>query len=515
MRCYSRLSLQAPGRREGTFAFRRSVISQRLVRDERGTIAVMFGAAASFLLLAAGGAVDVGRIYGANQRLQSALDAAVIAAARGILIENLTAPDSIQANVRTMLVENLKVAMSVPITLDVSVEERAVEALASVQLDTPILALAGIRSMKTNVRSRASIAETNLEVSLVVDTTGSMKINGHVGNVTSALSDLINDLEPLAPKIAMVPFSEMVNIGPAYQSSWIDLDGRSPTHGVMFDETSGPVIHHNLFSSMGIEWGNCVEMRAQPYDVTDDPPVSSNPSTLFVPFFGPAVLPFANYLKAGYQNIRGVGVVRDRTRYIPSNRASITDPGHPGDFYTPNANCNRNPIIPLTTDYGQIRSRIASLDFDGGTNIPSGLSWGWHVLSPGEPFAQGAAYGTLDTRKVLVLLTDGQNDMKVEANGFGMFYDRRMGQSGTSWIAMTPLVDARMDLLCKNIKASGVGIYIISYALGDTAETAKQKARMDKCASSPESHFDAENPAELRRALVNIVRSVTPITLER
>ena len=83
MRCYSRLSLQAPRRREGTFAFRRSVISQRLVRDERGTIAVMFGAAASFLLLAAGGAVDVGRIYGANQRLQSALDAAVIAAARG------------------------------------------------------------------------------------------------------------------------------------------------------------------------------------------------------------------------------------------------------------------------------------------------------------------------------------------------------------------------------------------------------------------------------------------------
>ncbi|MBA4174501.1 MAG: hypothetical protein C0511_18080 [Hyphomicrobium sp.] len=137
------------------------------------------------------------------------------------------------------------------------------------------------------------------------------------------------------------------------------------------------------------------------------------------------------------------------------------------------------------------------------------------MLSPGEPFAQGAAYSALDTRKVLVLLTDGQNDMKVEANGFGMFYDKRMGQTGKSWIAMTPLVDSRMDLLCKNIKASGVAIYIISYALGNTAETAKQKARMDKCASSPDNHFDAENPAELRRALVNIVRSVTPITLER
>ena len=35
--------------------------------------------------------------------------------------------------------------------------------------------------------------------------------------------------------------------------------------------------------------------------------------------------------------------------------------------------------------------------------------WGWRVLSPTAPFTEGRAYTANDNKKILVLMTDGEN----------------------------------------------------------------------------------------------------------
>lgn len=478
-----------------------------------GTTAILFALILGVLLLSAGGALDVGRVYRANANAQTAADSAVLSGARDILIRNLAKREDVALVVERFAYANLSNTPLSNASVTVAVEDDGVRATIKGSVETPFLNIVGLSSMEFAVSSKAAISDTKLEIAMVLDTTGSIRVNGHINSISSAVSDLVTDFEALEPKFALVPFSETVNLGEHVKDFWIDSEGRSPTHGIMFDESSSKVVHHSLFSSTGVDWNGCVEMRAMPYDVTDDEPDDGDPATKWVPFFGPAVNPFGNYLKQGYSNVAGVRVARQRSSYTRPNMASVEDPGHPGDRYDPVSNCNRNPIIPLTSNAGSMRQAIGALDFDGGTNIPSGLAWGWRVLSPGEPFAEGAPYSDAKTRKILVLLTDGKNEMGVEYNGYGMFYDRRLGQSGRSWTEMNALVDKRMDQLCQNIKNAGITLYVVSYALASDAETAKHKARMTQCASAPDLHFDAESQDALRDALVRIIQLETPLRL--
>lgn len=484
-----------------------------LVTDRSGVISMLFGLAAMVLFLACGGAVDFARVSNAKTKAQTAVDAAVIAGAREILLNDLQPGQQVNDKIVDFTQSRLTGATWTEISYQVTATRAEVNAVYRGELDSTLLKLIGMDKLPFEVKTRAILGDINLEMSLVVDTTGSIRNNGHINSITSALTDLVGDLEPMKPKISLVPFAETVNLGSNYQNSWIDFLGLSPTHGIMFDESVLPVVHHGMFARMNMSWNGCVEMRALPYDVTDDPPQIFRPATLWVPYFGPSIDPFGNYLRSGYQVHNGLNVVRNPNSYSPSNLSGVDDPGHSGENYSPLSNCPRSPLRPLSTDYSAIKSAINSLDFDGGTNIPSGLAWGWRTLSPGEPFTEGASYSDEKTRKVLILLSDGKNDMKLEYNGYGIYYDKRLGQSGTNYTEMTPLINGRMQQLCSNIKATGIELYVVSYALASDAETLAHKALMDQCASTPQHHFNAANPGALRNALKEIVKRETPIRI--
>jgi len=52
--------------------------------------------------------------------------------------------------------------------------------------------------------------------------------------------------------------------------------------------------------------------------------------------------------------------------------------------------------------------------YSSGTYLPTGLVWGWHVLSPGVPFTEGVAPGNQyysRTIKAIVFFTDGENEV--------------------------------------------------------------------------------------------------------
>ena len=51
--------------------------------------------------------------------------------------------------------------------------------------------------------------------------------------------------------------------------------------------------------------------------------------------------------------------------------------------------------MPLTNDKSVIDTAIDGMlsYYSTGTFIPTGLVWGWHVLSPTEPFTEGDPAG--------------------------------------------------------------------------------------------------------------------------
>ena len=79
-------------------------------------------------------------------------------------------------------------------------------------------------------------------------------------------------------------------------------------------------------------------------------------------------------------------------------------------------------IVPLTYNRAKVETAIDAMTASGSTVIAEGLAWGWRVLSPTEPFTkvEASAHYAADTissynnprwRKVLVLMTDGENDV--------------------------------------------------------------------------------------------------------
>ena len=77
-----------------------------------------------------------------------------------------------------------------------------------------------------------------------------------------------------------------------------------------------------------------------------------------------------------------------------------------------NINC-ASPLTRLTNVKETITAKISAMNATGNTYIPSGLMWGWRVLSSVAPFDDGVAYGAMaggeTVKKALILMTDGAN----------------------------------------------------------------------------------------------------------
>ena len=131
-------------------------------------------------------------------------------------------------------------------------------------------------------------------------------------------------------KVALVPFEGDVNVGPsvvdaAYAGNppaWLDWSNQAKAkyNGQNFDKydfvadapcttgTNCKIVGHKwLFDKLtakdaNVKWAGCVEMRAEPYDLTDSMPSASVPDTLFVPRFWPDEPDNSNDDGDNYQN---------------------------------------------------------------------------------------------------------------------------------------------------------------------------------------------------------------------
>lgn len=536
-----------------------SRLLQALLRNERGNIAILFGATAIPLLLVMGGAVDLVRFARYKADLSNAVDAAALALGR-------QGQDYAEAQATTF-VTNYVNALQVGDTqfnvegFDVDKTDNGFLVTATGSMRTIFLPLgkmadhgSPIMNMGMNIAAEVVHSSNRLEVALVLDVTGSMNCGNSTSGcdttnwsnpgsssrivaLRSAATTLVNTLmtqdvnDPDMIKIGVVPFEGTVNIGAAYAASppsWIDWStqaraywngrnfnkpsgwpsGTRPGHGWLYDQLTQ--------ANSTLKWAGCVEMRREPYDILDTTPDTSLPDTLFVPFFWPdepdrnssnqytsspdtrynnnhsssnnsssAYTYHNNYLgdkiapSAGSSRPANAQKYPEKYKYTSSSNKAVWHSGQLTAATTfpyaagPNRGCPQ-PIVPLTSTKSTVTSALTGLIAYAamGTFIPNGLVWGWHLLTPNEPFTQ--AIGPSDeyydkTVKAIVLFTDGDNSVtdannhnNSYFNGYNYVTQGRLGTT-TNHATATTNLNTKTSTLCESIKTASIRVYTITF----------------------------------------------------
>lgn len=487
-------------------------VLRRFRNDRSGAIAQLFAVALLPIIGIAGGAVDYTMASGRKVRLQSALDAATLAATRSVTANSTNA--QIAQIVRNHLNANLDFGAQVELTVVVDAAARKVDANATLAHQPYLLPVIGISSIPVGAQSSSQLGRALIEVALVLDNSGSMA-GSRITTLRSSATDLMRKVLDMAyiqgdAKVAVVPFASMVNVGSNNAgASWIDSQGTSPIHNENF---STGVNRLTLYSQMrNVSWGGCVEARPSPHDVTDTAPTSGNPATLFVPSFAPDEPDegtwwsfYNNYLGDGScQTGLGTDMLSRQRRTCKYSGATPDTSLANGTRRGPNQLCDSNPIIPLTASQTTLTTALTAMPAYGGTNLHEAVMWGWRVLSPEPPFTEGRAYNTAENRKIMVLMTDGANDAIGLPNMNGSFYSAygysaagRLGTTSSNRSDIVAKMNEKTLTACTNAKALGIQIYTVGFYVTD----ATAQSILQQCATNPSMALLADSDQGLANA---------------
>jgi len=303
-------------------------------------------------------------------------------------------------------------------------------------------------------------AGTNLELSLMLDTTGSM-LGQKIEDMKVAAKELIDivvwgDQSQYTSKVAIAPFSSRVNVG----SYAAQLTGLATTWS-------------------GKSLRPCVTERTGTEAFTDAPPASG-------------------------AWLNGSGGDRNYDNQNYSSPASCTQ---------------QEAIIPLTSNRDVLKTAIDNFTAGGSTAGSLGTAWAWYLLSPrwasiwsGD--SAPAPYSDITTmtpkgmpklHKVAVLMTDG-------------IYNTRGGVQYSDGGAEAIAISNNAVSICNNMKAAGIKVYTIGFQLGGSAlaiNTLKACAsrEADDPADNPSYFIAAESGDELRMAFRQIALQLATLRI--
>ena len=508
-------------------------IMSLFTRNE-GSVAVQFALLALPLCILAFGLMDVNRATVAKQQLQDALDAATLLAAR---TTTATTDTALKAVGEPALQSNLTNLAGATLSSDsFTLSGSYINSSATITM-TPIVANLWMNGNMT-ITASSQVVRTmdDLEVALVLDNTGSME-GTKLTNTKTAAKSLIDTLvasaanstltDPL--KISLVPFSMTVRVQGTtsltnYNTTthagtgiptWLDPQGQAH-----FDDGTdifnGKQDRFTLMKQMGKSWAGCVESRKQPYDIQETAPTSGTPATMFVPYFWPDEADtddgfdsYNDYLNDGNSSNNWWVRQKNAAKYNTTLSSRVDGP---------NLDCDMQTVIRLTTTASTVKTAIDNMVATGETNVPMGLVWGWHTLSPNAPFADGAAYSTANLRKIIVLMTDGDNtyssprwsDNDSYYEGLGYIWQGLLGITSGSNSTRTSKMNERFTALCTNIKAKNITLYTVGVSVSNSSKTL-----LKSCASSTDKYYDVTQASDLTAAFNSIAGSIASLRISQ
>lgn len=230
--------------------------ARKLLRDQRGNTMFLTAAAVVPLIGFVGSAVDIGRAYMAELRLQQACDAGVLAGRRSMA--GGTYDSVAQAEANKMFNFNYPDdsygSHGVGFTSEAS-GASDVTGTASAVLPTALMHIFGKSEFDLSVNCTAKLEISNVDVMLVLDVTGSMsRANGSdtvtkIEGLRTAAIDFFGtltdaDIGDGRLRFGVVPYSSSVNVGQillAKNAGWladeVELPSRTPKTKIVYTTT--------------------------------------------------------------------------------------------------------------------------------------------------------------------------------------------------------------------------------------------------------------------------------------
>ncbi len=156
-------------------------------------------------------AVDVGNLYLAHSRLQSAVDAGALAGSLELPYDKDVSQGRVEAAAEAMLTRNFAEARLISVTPGTEVRSVVVAAEA----DVPVMLLGWLGVSDSLVRATATAGFNHIELAFVIDNSGSMR-GTPILQVREACIDLVDLIIPEGSdpdtKIGLVPFRGKVHV---------------------------------------------------------------------------------------------------------------------------------------------------------------------------------------------------------------------------------------------------------------------------------------------------------------
>lgn len=451
------------------------------------------------------------------------------------------------------------------INLDLTITGQAVTLTSSLDYPTTIMQLVGFDSVTLSADATVKKAMRPIELVMVMDTTGSMNNSGKISGAKDAAKKLLNTLYsgtlgnvPRSEFIrtALVPFAAAVKLDTQatdFNLNWIDTTGANPLSRLNFNEgpTNYPGGMNNYTawsklketSTKSLAWNGCVEARTRTNNLVYDDiaPNALNPDTLFPAYFNfdaPGTTSTSDTMTSyGYSYLGGTSTtaVGSECRGLTSTQCTSTSgtaaykyrQENPWKYdgavigaestsnYGPWMGCAVSKVVPMTYDRAATEAGIDAMVAAGPTLIAEGLAWGWRAISPGEPLTQVqgsgsipsadiAPYGDARWQKIMVLMTDGDNDLSAGGYSYNGTIYSAYGVSGevlasnrigtqTSSNVMGNLDQAMLNV-CQKIKDNDIELYVASFG---TTISASTKSRLLQCATDADHYAHATTSADL------------------
>lgn len=363
----------------------RNRLLQRFLRREDGTITSFALIIFVLMVAVAGIAIDIMRYETQRVQLQYTLDRAVLAAAS--VTQPLNPVDVVEDYFDVSGLEGYRLNVNV----DEGVNWRRVSAYAELEINTFFMHMFGVRVLTSPAEGAAEEIVPELEISLVLDISGSMRFTDSDGMMQIArlrpaaqefVSNMLLGERSEATTISIVPYAGQVNPG-----------------ATMFNMIGGSratVTYVNGDGDTVTEWrdhprSSCVEFDATDFTTWNIP---SGGSFEQVPHFMNWAIDWPT-MDWGWCPLEG--------------DVAIDEPSSAIQYVSNNA--------------GELNEFIGRMRLHDGTGTHYGMMWGLWLLNPASNWAvqnlvtagvvdadfsdRPAAFTDQNTRKVIVLMTDG------------------------------------------------------------------------------------------------------------
>jgi Flp pilus assembly protein TadG len=515
----------------------------RLMKDTRGNALILMGASLIPLVAAIGCGMDYARASMARSKLQQAVDAAALAGRRAMTADNIETakPDAV-----AYLAFNFPAGIygTTPMASAVTkpdIGEVQVSATSTVPMT--MMKIFGIAALPIKAVGNATQNFENIDIMLVLDTTGSMNdpINGvkKIDALRQAVDALYTQLAPaqqqlerqnLKMRYGILPYSTTVNVGfllkeedssyvqstsvPYYHwratksgknTNWTFGQQSYDLSGYVKGGTLGNINGNGDFSNE--KWAGCIEERksdsgilpndsrdgapATAYDLDIDRiPIASDKNTQWKPFL-----------------------------YDVANGSSTSSEG-----IGPNTACPTPAVHLDVMTKAKLTSEINKLVPRGNTYHDIGMIWGVRMISNAGIFGDRNPDKVMQqkVRRYIIFMTDGEMNAPVDyvcsgrncaVNGdhssvysaYGIeSYDKRVG--GTSETDNEKRHATRFMMACNAAKAKGISIWTIAF--GTNANT-----NLSGCASNPDQYSYASDSKALIDKFTQIGKQIGPLRI--